>query len=194
MVNRTPTSLLITSEQVIQFGLSLGFTRDQLQEALDSLVSANEEKLISSSNPVFTLTLDYSQSKKQMILAGKYNHVNDFLRDNDPVEGAIDGSGAVEVTLELVHLNRVISTKDAISEIKKRGFLLAKIEHLLALGAKHPEFQKEFPIVALGSVWQDQDGDRDVPCLWRGFGERDLRLVWIGDGWYKYHRFLVLRK
>ncbi len=143
---------------------------------------------------VFTLAVDYSKSKAEMIKAGNYGYVDDFLRGNDPVEGKLAGSGIAEVALELIHFNRVISTLDARREIKKRGLVPAGIEHLLALGAKHPNLQKEFPIVALGSVWQDPSGNRGAACLYGWRGTRELSLYWRDDAWRRGCRFLVVGK
>lgn len=188
---RTPASVALSPERLIQFGLSLGMMPDQLKQALLSFYPPNSE---SAQGSVFTLDVDYSKTKLQMIETGNYGYMNDFFRDNDPVEGKIDGAGTVSVRLELVHFNRIISTSDALSEIKKRGLVPAGIEHLLALGAKHPDLQKEFPIVALGSVWQHSDGSRNVACLYRWDVQRGLGLHWGGYGWYEYCRFLAVRK
>lgn len=140
------------------------------------------------------VTVDYSQTKEQMIQVGKYDYVNDFLRDNDPVEGKIAGSGIVSVNLELIHFNRAIFTADAIKKIKKKGYELAGDKHLYAIGEQHPNLQKEFPIVALGSVWRGSDGYRSVACLDGWDDERGLGLHWHGNGWRGGYRFLVVRK
>ncbi len=145
-------------------------------------------------NPVFTLEIDYTKTKSQMIEVGNYGHVDDFLQGNDPVEGCIAGTGIVSVNLELVHFNRVISTSDALKELKERGLTLAGLEHLLAFGAKHPNLQKEFPVVALGSVWQRPSGSRHVACLYRWSDERELVLYWRDYDWHEDCRFLVVRK
>ncbi len=190
---RDPASVQLTPEQWIQMGMTLGFTADQMKQALFSVSLENHSEQISNGF-VFTLAVDYSKSKAEMIKDGNYGYVNELLRDNDPVEGKIDGSGIVEATLELIRFNRVISTADALSEIKKRGLVPAGIEHLLALGAKHPNLQKEFPIVALGSVWQSPHGNRCVAYLHRWHDERGLRLSWHDGDWRESYRFLVVGK
>lgn len=195
MVYRTPAAVSLTPEQLVHFGVSLGLTADQIKEAALNLLSASEgEKPSSTSGNILTITLDHARSKMDMIAAGNYDYVNDFLRDNDPVEGKIKGSGQVEVTLELVHFGRFISTKDAIKEIKKMGLELARVEHLFAVGEQHPNLQKEFPIVAPGSVWQGPSGYHYVACLWGGGGGRDLSLRWDGGDWRGHDRFLAVRK
>ncbi len=191
MPHRETDTVSISASDYIASGLRYGFSRQALLHALEEIAP---ETAKSGSSSVFTLTMDYSQTKAAMIAAGKYDYVNDFLKNNDPVEGNKKGTGVVEVALELVHFNRVISTPDALKEIKKMGRELAHLEHLLALGAKHPNLQKEFPIVALGSLWQSPDGRRSVACLDRWSDERELNLYWDDGDWYEHCRFLAVRK
>jgi len=61
-------------------------------------------------------------------------------------------------------------------------------------GRKPLEKQREFPIVALGSVWWDSYGFRYVAFLDRGASERRLGLNWLGFGWGAYYRFAAVRK
>jgi len=72
----------------------------------------------------------------------------------------------------------------------------ATLPELLAFGAKYPDKQKEFPIMALGSVWIDPDGDRRVHSLGWVEGERELHLGWDKPGyvWGDYCRFLAVSK
>lgn len=191
-----PTSFRPTPEQWIQMGVNLGLAPDHLKQAAIASLSLENISEHLPRNSVFTLTIDYSQTKPDMIAAGKYGYVNDFLRDNEPVEGKIKGTGVVEVALELVCFDeQVISTKEVVHRItKKRGLLLAGVEHLLALGAAYPDLQRDFPIVALGSVWRGPGGDRSVSYLdcWRG--GRDLDMDWCDGDWRGLYRFLAVRK
>lgn len=140
--------------------------------------------------PTFTLTLDYSRTLQEMIGAGKYDWVNE---DITPQNFPITGSGRQEVRLELLHFNQGISTRDVLVEIKRRDLEPAKLEHLLILGERHPDLQRQFPIIALDSVWQNR-GSVDVPCL-GGVGDgRGLCLAWHDYGWGPQCRFLVFRK
>lgn len=191
---RTPAAVSITADDWIQMGLEKGLTLASFEEAIHNHSASSSEEATPFSGDGLKLTLDYSLSKLQMIAAGKYDYVNDFLRNNNPIEGKIGGSGQVEVTLELVHFDRGISTKDALKEIQKRGLEPAGIEHLLALGVKHPDLQREFSIVALGSVWRHSLGFRRVSYLWDGGGVRKLRLDWDDGGWLGNYRFLAVRK
>jgi len=62
------------------------------------------------------------------------------------------------------------------------------------LAAAHPELQKQFPIIALGSVWRDSSGSRQVPYLGVGAYDRKLYLDDFGLDWAARCRFLGVRK
>lgn len=98
-----------------------------------------------------------------------------------------------EIEFELVHLNEDVSTDKALAELDKQGLRPALYQELLAFAAKYPELQKQFPIVALGSVCR-RSGHLYSPYVdWRGV-ERDLYFRWIGHGWHDDCRFLAVRK
>ena len=140
----------------------------------------------------FKVIVDYDKSLKDMISAGKYDQIgSDVTEKHFP----ISGNGKAEVNLELVRLNKRISSKDAIVELKKLGTRPATLPELLAFGVAYPEEQRKLPIVALGSVWQDWDGDRCVPCLYCWVdGERSLDLYCFGGVWDEPDRFLAVRE
>lgn len=62
------------------------------------------------------------------------------------------------------------------------------------MGEIQPNLQREFPIVALGSVWRDGGGGRHVPVLGCGGAGRRLSLGWFEFGWDDGYRFLGVRK
>jgi hypothetical protein len=173
--------------------LGLGGTDQDLRRILTdkSLRERIAKIIVSEVRQVFKVTVDYSKSLAEMIKAGHYGWVNDaIVADHFPVQG----EGQNEVEVALFHFNRNISSDDAIAEMEKAGYRPARIEELLALGASQPELQKEFPIVALGSVWQDPDGDRDVPYLFCGDAKRGLDLRWFESDWGVLYRFAAVRK
>ncbi len=139
----------------------------------------------------FTVTVDYTQTVEEMVQAGKYDWKNsDISSKNFPVKRREPG----KVEVHLIHFNRAISSDDAIKELDRMGFRLAELPELLALGAQHPDEQKKYPIIALGSVWQDPGGDRDVPYLVRNDSGRGLSLGWFEGGWGEDYRFAAVRK
>lgn len=146
--------------------------------------------IVGAKRQVFRVTVDYTKSLKEMIEARQYDCVNDDITgDHFPVKG----TGQKEVEITLFHFNCPISSDDAIAEMARAGYRPALIEELLALGAAYKELQKQFPIIALGSVWRYPAGARCVPYLhWNGFGRR-LDLGWFEGGWHEYWRFAAVR-
>lgn len=97
-----------------------------------------------------------------MVSAGKYDWVNS---DITPGHFPVKGSGQEERKIALFHFGRAMTSEQAIAKMDKAGYRPAKTEGLLSLGASQPGLQKQFPIVAVGSVWQRSRGSRRVPDL-----------------------------
>lgn len=136
------------------------------------------------------VSVDYSRPLAEMIKAGHYDYANESITaDNFPMTG----EGQVELDLTLIHFNRGITSKEAITEMRKMGMRPATLPELLALGEKYPEEQRQYPIIAFGSVRQHPLGDRDVPYLGEWSGERGLSLSWFDNGWGDRCRFLAVR-
>jgi len=147
------------------------------------LKESKEEELIS-------LVVDHTKTIKQAIADGNYDCVNNDIADNF-------GSNEIGVSTEvakLFHFNYVISSGDAISEMNKAGYRPATLMELLALGILFPELQRQFSIVALGSVWRLASDYRCVPYLHVHGSERGLSLDWFGRDWSARYRFLGVRK
>lgn len=139
----------------------------------------------------YLVTVNYGMTLEQMIAAGEYSsRNNDITAEHFPFTGI----GQVEVELHLVHLGRNASTDAVLAELDRRGLRPAKIEELLALGAKYPDLQKEFPLVALGSVWRRPDGYRRVAFLDGWDAGRSLSLFWLVFVWDVHCRFVAVRK
>lgn len=68
---------------------------------------------------------------------------------------------------------------------------LGKLEHLLALSAKYPNLQEQFPIAGLGSLRVDQYNNRSLPFLNR---QHSLAVRYFDSDWEDHWRFLVVRK
>ena len=140
------------------------------------------------------LAVDYAQSLEQMIAAGHYGWANsDIGRERF----AIKGVGRAEFEARLFHFDHGSSSDGAVDAIKNADpadpWEPAKIEHLLAFGAKFPEEQRKYPIVALGSVVLP-DGPRHVPYLYKDDSRRHLHLTWWALDWPDDARFLAVRK
>ncbi len=139
----------------------------------------------------FQILVNYAQTLDQMIKTGEYDWVNSTItQKNFPIEG----EGQVELIPELLHLGRDASTDEVLAGIDKQGYRPATLPELLAFGARYPDKQREFPIVALGSFWRNCDGHRFVAVLDVDGCGRCLSIGWCGCDWNEHCRFLVVRK
>lgn len=184
-----------------------GLSRAQLQQILDSGIlmdifktvklgkPINREKIrvaleLEASLLVCKIVVDYNISLAEMIKAGRYNWVNnDISAENFPIQR--EGKEVLEITL--LPFNRRINSYEAIEEMNKI-YRPAILPELLAVGSQHPDFQRQFPIVALGSIWWLHPGGPCVPCLWGDAWERGLHFRQLDDHWHPGYRFAVARK
>ena len=150
------------------------------------------QRLIEGQGEIFLVTVDFSMTLVAMIAAGHYDWVNSNITQDHFL---ITGSGTVELELELIQFKNPMSTDNVLKELDRQGYRPATLPELLAFGAKYPEKQREFPIIAIGSVLLHSDGDRCVPCLGEGsLKKRRLGLDWHGRAWGGNCRFLAVRK
>lgn len=157
---------------------ALKFLRDELVVQVKAVAQATYQILV-----------DYTKSLKEMIVAGHYDRIDDDITEN---RSPVTGVGTQELTVELVHFGRNMSSASVEAELNKRGLRPATLTELLAFGEKYPDLQRQIPIIALGSVARVRDRRR-VPCLNVGDGRRRLGLVWYDGDWLDRYRFLAVR-
>ncbi|MBI5003768.1 hypothetical protein HZC00_01605 [Candidatus Kaiserbacteria bacterium] len=140
-------------------------------------------------SPVDTITADYDQPLTDMIAAGHYDWKND---DITAERFLVTGQGTVQLEWKLDHFDRKVSSEQAVRAIERDGWQPAKIEHLLAFGAKYPDEQCRYPIIGLGAPAQ-VFGYRGVPSLRGRVLSRHLSLRWWDVDWFCFCRFLSVR-
>lgn len=192
-----------------QFGEFAGAVVGQLWPAVKDMSPARAQRLIENQgelknllqrafsedgkapSSLYPITVDYGIKVEQAIKLGKYDWMNDNItQKNFPTER----KGKAEVVVELIHFNRYFSSEEALKELDRMGYRPAELMELLAFGEKYSEVQREFPIVALASVWQNPGGHRSVPCLDGHGSGRGLDLNWLEDDWDGHWRFAAVRK
>ncbi|MDP2695992.1 MAG: hypothetical protein Q8O87_01930 [bacterium] len=142
------------------------------------------------------LIVDYALTLAQMIQAGRYDWVHpDIDEDNFPLNLPPGFPTRGQIIPELIHFNRLISSDKAIAEIKRRGPRPATIWELLAFGEHNPDPQRQFSIIALGSVWRRRNGGGFwvVPSFVSHAGRRELRLRSFNCAFSDRCRFLAVR-
>jgi hypothetical protein len=151
----------------------------------------------------YLITVNYGKQLKTLIVDGGYDWVNDsyegltwgdWKEPNGETPAKFPSRRKVETETVLVHLDRYAETSEVLAELDSRGLRPANVAELLAFGVDHPEVQREFPIVELGSIWVGPHGNRYVACLWRYSDQRNLRLDWNGRQWDPRCRFLAVSK
>ena len=171
------------------------FDPEQLKQHLQNAIEGHFISDPNKKSPYITHTLhlsvNYSRTVEKGVKAGKYDWKNENIT---PHNFPSDTKGEKEVDIHILHFNKAISSYDAIQEMDKQGLRPANLQELLSLGETFPDLQKEFSLVALGSVWVSPDGCRDVPVLWGDGAWRGLGLRWFDDGWLGFYRFLAVRK
>lgn len=158
----------------------------------ESFVEATAKLIMAGANGVKNvLRILANLPLADRIARGKYDWTNpDITEVHFPTSVPTD----YDAEYKLFHFDRGISSEDAIREMEREGFRPGTLAELLALGEAQPELQKQFPVIALSSVWRDSDGDRRVPGLRWGGGRRELRLFWFEFDWDADCRFLAVRK
>lgn len=164
----------------------------------ESLIEKIAALIVQAGKPIeqlaencYKVAVDYGQNLAQMIAAGKYDCADsDINAENFPASG----TGKQDIAIELVHYGRDMETDAVLKDLESKGMRPAILPELCAFGSTYPEKQREFPIVALGSVWQYRRGNRYVAYLdfWRA--ERELRLNRFDYRWSDDCRFAVVRK
>lgn len=100
--------------------------------------------------------------------------------------------GVRTLQVELVHLNRTVSSEEAMKEIEQRGTRPAMLEELLAFRTTYLDVHYKHPIIALGS-FVVLSGDRYVPILLPDDAEYEFQLYEWDSLWSDKYQFLVVR-
>ena len=139
---------------------------------------------------VHDVLVDFEASVEELVRLGDYDWANSNITSP---HFPTSRTGKVETKIKLFHFDQSISSEQAIREMDKAGYRPAEAHELLAFGVKYPDVQREFPVVALGSVWRRPYGFRLVVCLY-GIGvKRYAGLHWFGRGWGDDWRFAAVR-
>lgn len=146
--------------------------------------------LVFKFNNIYTISVDYGMSIEELVRLGYY----DWLDRNITSEHfPTSRTGKAEIAVELIHFDRIINSNEALRELDKMGYRPAELHELLVFGAKYPNVQRKFIIVALGSVWQNPYDCRHVAYLDRYGSKRLLDLHLFGHVWWLC-RFAAVRK
>ena len=180
------------SQKVIRVIENSNLSIRQVIELIENSNTKSKE-VIDTYNEIL-LTVDYTKTLEEAIADGKYDWKNiGIVAKNFPISIEIVEK-KIELATKLFHFNRRVSSEDATLQMDRDGYRSATLRELLVLGALNPELQKQFPIIALGSIWRAAGDDCCVVCLSVDSSGRKLSLYWFGLDWDARDRFLGVRK
>jgi hypothetical protein len=158
----------------------------------------------------YEVTVNYSQPLKKAVKVGGYDWVDRYIVQGvgiSTTQGSIGKAraksvgpkqrGQADVSIVLVEFNDDVTTDDVLAVLDQRGMRAATLPELLALGAKYPDLQRQFWIVALGSPYRGPDNSFVVPIFHPvGDAVRGLYLYSMNVGWKKKDpwQFAVVRR
>ncbi len=158
----------------------------------DPLTMANTRQKIGTSTGPFLLTVDYDVPLAELVAAGHYDYVSpDITEEHFSVR-----RGEPNIESFVVHLSRPTPTDNVVNELERHDLRPATLPELLAFGAQYPNPKHEFPVLALGSIWDDpENGYRRAVRILEHPGDRRLDLTWDhGAEWNQLYHFLAVQK
>ncbi len=176
-----------TFDQYLRLGAMLkdgSLDREKVQAIIEGRISFTTEEKYRAH--VVYVQPSYTELEQAFDL-GYITHENAVFKSSDVCKDV--SMEAREIKFELVHLDKDVSTDTALAELEKRKLRPALYEEILAFVAKYPELQKQFPIVALGSLCLSDDN-----LCFPYVGLRFLRFKRLDDGWGAVVRFLAVHK
>ncbi len=140
---------------------------------------------------VLDFVVNYNRSLNDFIVAGCYDWVNEEITEEE-FPATNHERGRRKQNFKLFHFKKEVGSEEAMQEIERNGYRCATLRELLAFGEVNPEFQRQFPVIALGSIQMTRRGDLSVPGLWYDLEGRNLQLFRIGLKWSHRSRFLAV--
>ena len=119
--------------------------------------------------------------------AGRYGYAHSCLTsENFP---ARHSDGLCEREIVLLAFECRLTSEEVIAAASRAGLERPTYEDALYFGIRHPEVQREGPVVFLHEPWHGYFGRRDVVCLWDNAGRRELGLEGFDEVWSPHYRF-----
>ena len=139
---------------------------------------------------VYPVSVNYVLAVEEAVELGRYDRVGPDINSKN---FSTELTGLVDVLVELIRFNRLISTKEVVNRIEELGYRSVNLQELIAFGTQYPGIQRDFPVVAPDCIWRGKTGDF-VPCISGDEFKRELDLLFRSTEWGEDCRFAVVRK
>lgn len=168
---------------------ALGGTDDNLRQIISNHQLRKELAKMLVGNTANIYPINVVGNINDAVKSGNYDWSNSDISDKH-----FTADQPHDCDLILKHFGKDMSTDAVLKALDAEGLRPATMSELLALGAQYPELQRQFPIIALGSVWQDLFGSRYVGYLFSYGSKRELNLRYYDYDWSDLCRFAAIRK
>ena len=141
-----------------------------------------------SFHTTYDLRVGGSHTMDEAMQAGAYDGVHSYVNsENFPIEARPETT----VTVELVDLDRIAWSRDAVASFEGAGLRRPTPEEAVCFGQQHPDAQRHRPIVWPHEPFAHADGPR-VLVHFGGSGYRSLDLF-PDSAWGAYCLFAGVR-
>ena len=168
--------------------------KDLKRVLAEALLSIKKEVIIATN---YKVAVDPSMTFEKLIKACNFESVEYYIRKECFFRNQVGFYSQQEIELVLVHLNRDAKKKEVLEYMNREGLKPAGLGYLLALAMAHPNLQKQFVIIALGTEWtHGLNHNSHSPCLDFYNNHRRLALATSDEDttFWDYRRFLAIRK
>jgi len=180
-----------------RFGGNMGLLKQLLTD--DERMEAWVQSLLVSA-PVehITVPISYQVPPYAELNGTSFDWASDLFSDKYTWEDHTSVQGLVDRTpgdrgFLVKHFNKEMTSDQVIAWADANGYRVATHEEAVGFAKVHPDLQRQFPIVALGSSALCV-ARRCVPVLGRDDAKRSLVYDWFDSRWRAYDRFLLVRK
>ncbi len=154
--------------------------------------------------PTYPVTVNYARTVEDIAKHADFYLDNWYRHHFNSRDIPVKRTGIHEVTVEIVHFNREISTDEALRELDRMGLRPADLHELLAYGEKYRKPDSSKPVAALDSFWVWPGYNlRHYPYLgaatFRGWSEDTGHkcgevTLYYHENWDSMFRFAAVRK
>lgn len=130
---------------------------------------------------IYLTDVDYEKSIEEAIRFGGYGGDVSCLINSKNFPS--QRKGKAKVGIKFVKIYPVVGHpvfEEAVLSLKENNWRLAELRELLACHEQHKEADFQQPVLAMGSLFADNEGV-NAPCIWKTIVGHYLHLVEVGD-------------
>ncbi len=149
----------------------------------------------------FVVPVNYDLPHAHQLAAGRFDWIthydNRLIFCTSPLRHLVPmPNGEINQVMTFIHLNRLADSEEVLAEMENQSLRPTVSVETLSFAKAHPDVQRRFTLVGLGSYWTCSFFGRVVLCL---VGSDKVRYLEIGRSgrmtpWLNYCHFLAVRR